>query len=288
MLAFFAENSAWAIVLALLVGLLVGSFLNVVILRLPVRLDWQWRQEAREVLGLPDVYEPKPAGLAIERSASPSCGHTLSAWENIPLLSFVLLRGKCSACKTAISWQYPLVELITGILFAVCIWRFGFSLQGGLACLFTAGLVALSGIDLRTTLLPDQITQPLLWLGLLISIVTVFVDPVSALLGAAFGYLSLWSVTKLFKLITGKEGMGAGDFKLLAVLGAWCGVNAILPIVFISSLVGAIIGGIWLATAGKHKDTQIPFGQYLAIAGWIQFISGTDFFALYMRWATGG
>ena len=288
MLAFFAENSGWAIALALMVGLLVGSFLNVVILRLPVRLDWAWRQEAREVLGLPDVYEPKPAGLAVERSACPSCGHTLNAWENVPLLSFLLLRGKCSACKTSISWQYPLVELITGVLFAVCIWRFGFSLQGGLACVFTAGLVALSGIDLRTTLLPDQITQPMLWLGLLISLITVFVDPVSALLGAAFGYLSLWSVTRLFKLLTGKDGMGAGDFKLLAVLGAWCGVNAILPIVFISSLVGAIIGGIWLATAGKHKDTQIPFGQYLAIAGWIQFISGTDFIALYMRWATGG
>lgn len=288
MLAFFAENSGWAIALALIVGLLVGSFLNVVILRLPVRLDWAWRQEAREVLGMPDVYEPKPAGLAVERSACPSCGHQLKAWENVPVLSFLLLRGKCSACKTAISWQYPLVELITGVLFAVCIWRFGFSLQGGLACVFTAGLIALSGIDLRTTLLPDQITQPLLWLGLLISLITVFVDPVSALLGAAFGYLCLWTVTKLFYLLTRKEGMGAGDFKLLAVLGAWCGVNAILPIVFISSLVGAIIGGIWLATAGKHKDTQIPFGQYLAIAGWIQFISGTDFIALYMRWATGG
>lgn len=288
MLAFFAENSLAAIALAFFIGLLVGSFLNVVILRLPVRLDWEWRQEARQVLGLPDVYEPKPSGLAIERSACPSCQHPLSAWENIPLLSFALLRGRCRACKTAISWQYPLVELITAVLFAVCIWRFGFSVQGGLACVFTAGLVALSGIDLRTTLLPDQITQPLLWLGLLISLVTVFVDPVSALLGAALGYLSLWVITKLFYLLTRKEGMGAGDFKLLAVLGAWCGVKALLPIVFISSLVGAIIGGIWLATAGKHKDTQIPFGQYLAIAGWIQFISGTDFIALYMRWATGG
>ncbi len=288
MLAFFAQNTSLAIALAGLLGLLVGSFLNVVILRLPPRLDWSWRQEAREILGIPDVYEPKPAGLAIERSACPSCQHPLSAWENIPLISFVVLRGKCSACKSSISWQYPLVELITAVLFAVCIWRFGFSLQGGLACVLTAGLIALSGIDLRTTLLPDQITQPLLWLGLLISLITVFVDPVSAILGAAAGYLSLWIVTKLFYLLTRKQGMGAGDFKLLAVLGAWCGVKAIFPIVFISSLVGAIIGSIWLATAGKHKDTQIPFGQYLAIAGWIQFISGTDFIALYMRWATGG
>jgi leader peptidase (prepilin peptidase) / N-methyltransferase len=283
-----ANNPALSIALGFLLGLLVGSFLNVVILRLPVRLEWAWRQEAREVLALPDVYEPKPPGLAVERSACPSCGHTLSAWENIPILSFVLLRGRCRACKTGISWQYPLLELVTGLLFAAVIWRFGVSVQGGFALLFTAGLVVLSGIDLRTTLLPDQITQPLLWLGMLISLVTVFVDPTSALLGAAAGYLSLWTVTKLFKLLTGKDGMGAGDFKLLAVLGAWCGVKAVLPILFLSSLVGAVIGGIWLATAGKHKDTQIPFGQYLAIAGWIQLMSGTDFIAMYMRWATGG
>lgn len=288
MLAFFAANGAVAVALALVLGLLVGSFLNVVILRLPVRLEWAWRQEAREILGQPDVYEPKPPGLAIERSACPKCGHPLSAWENIPLLSFVILRGKCRNCHTAISWQYPLVELLTGLLFAAVIWRYGVTLQGGMGLVLTAGLIALSGIDLRTTLLPDQITLPLLWLGLLISLVTVFVDPASALLGAAAGYLSLWFVTKLFYLLTRKEGMGAGDFKLLAVLGAWCGVKAVLPILFISSLVGAIIGGIWLATAGKHKDTQIPFGQYLAIAGWIQFISGADFIALYMRWATGG
>jgi leader peptidase (prepilin peptidase)/N-methyltransferase len=283
-----SQNLAATIALGFLFGLLVGSFLNVVILRLPVRLEWAWRQEAREILGQPDVYEPKPAGLAVERSACPTCGQTLSAWENIPLLSFILLRGKCHSCKSAISWQYPVVELLTGLLFAAVIWRYGFTLQGGLGLVFTAGLIALSGIDLRTTLLPDQITQPLLWLGLLISLVTVFVDPASALLGAAAGYLSLWTVTKLFKLLTGKDGMGAGDFKLLAVLGAWCGVKAVLPILFISSLVGAVIGGIWLLTAGKHKDTQIPFGQYLAIAGWIQFMSGTDFIALYMRWATGG
>jgi leader peptidase (prepilin peptidase)/N-methyltransferase len=148
-------------------------------------------------------------------------------------------------------------------------------------------LIALSGIDLRTTLLPDQIVMPLLWLGLLASLITLFVDPFSAILGAAVGYLSLWSVTKLFKLITGKDGMGAGDFKLLAVIGAWCGIKAILPVVLLSSFVGAIIGGIWLATAGKNRDTQIPFGQYLAIAGWIQFISGVDFLGLYLAWAAG-
>lgn len=288
MLEFLSENTSIALALIFFLGLLVGSFLNVVILRLPPRLEWYWRQEAREILSLPEVYDLKPAGLAVERSACPKCQHQLRAWENIPLLSFILLRGKCRSCQTPISIQYPLVELITGILFAICVWRFGVSLQGGLALVFTAALVALSGIDLRTGLLPDQITQPLLWLGLLASLYTVFIDPVSALLGASLGYLSLWVVTRLFKLITGKEGMGAGDFKLLAVMGAWCGVSAILPIIFLSSLVGAVIGVIWLKTSGKHKDTQIPFGQYLAIAGWIQFISGADFFALYMNWATGG
>ena len=287
MLAVLQANPALLIALTFGLGLLVGSFLNVVILRFPVRLEWAWRQEAREVLTLPEVYEPKPPGLVLSRSACPHCGHALSAWENIPLLSFLLLRGKCSACKTPISWQYPMVELITGILFALCVWRFGISLQLLFALPFTAALVVLSGIDLRTTLLPDQITQPLLWLGLLASLITLFVDPVSAILGAAVGYLCLWSVTRLFKLLTGKDGMGEGDFKLLAVIGAWCGIKAILPVLLLSSLVGAIIGGIWLTTAGKHRDTQIPFGQYLAIAGWIQFISGADFLGLYLSWATG-
>ena len=288
MLLFFAENAGLTIGLAFLLGLLVGSFLNVVILRLPPRLEWAWKQEAREILLISEVYEPKPAGLAVERSVCPKCAHQLSAWENIPLISFILLRGKCSQCKTAISWQYPIVELLTGILFAICIWRFGFTLPGALSLVFTSALIALSGIDLRTTLLPDQITQPLLWIGLLASLYTVYVDPVSALLGASIGYMSLWFVTQLFKLITGKVGMGAGDFKLLAVLGAWCGVKAIFPIILLSSFVGAIIGIIWLKTAGKHKDTQIPFGQYLAIAGWIQFISPVNFVTLYLNWAAGG
>lgn len=282
-----AQHPALAIGLVSAFGLLVGSFLNVVILRLPARMEWGWRQEAREILGQPEAYEPKPPGLVVSRSACPHCGHALSAWENIPLLSFLLLRGRCRACQAPISRQYPAVELVTGLLFAVCAWRFGISVELGFALAFTAALVALSGIDLRTTLLPDQIVLPLLWLGLLASLVTLFVDPVSAILGAAAGYLSLWSVTALFKLLTGKDGMGAGDFKLLAALGAWCGFKAVLPIILISSVVGAIIGSIWLATAGKHRDTQIPFGQYLAIAGWLQFISGVDLLGLYLGWALG-
>ena len=282
-----AQHPALAIGLVSAFGLLVGSFLNVVILRLPARMEWSWRQEAREILGQPEAYEPKPPGLVVSRSACPHCGHALAAWENIPLLSFLLLRGRCRACQAPISRQYPAVELITGLLFAACAWRFGISLELGFALAFTAALVALSGIDLRTTLLPDQIVLPLLWLGLLASLVTLFVDPVSAILGAAAGYLSLWSVTALFKLLTGKDGMGAGDFKLLAALGAWCGFKAVLPIILISSVVGAVIGSVWLATAGKHRDTQIPFGQYLAIAGWLQFISGVDLLGLYLGWALG-
>ena len=173
-------------------------------------------------------------------------------------------------------------------MFAACIWRFGAGWEGGLALVFTAILIALSGIDLRTQLLPDELTYPLLWLGLLASIVTMFVDPVSAIVGAAVGYLSLWSVYWLFKLATGKEGMGYGDFKLLAALGAWCGIKAILPILLLSSLVGAVIGTIWLISKGRDRATPIPFGPYLAIAGWLQFISGADWLGIYVRWALQG
>jgi leader peptidase (prepilin peptidase)/N-methyltransferase len=264
-------------------GLLVGSFLNVVILRLPKRLEWEWKRDARELLELPEAYEPAPAGIVVESSHCPHCGHKLAAWENVPLLSFVLLRGKCRACGARISWQYPLVELLTGLLFAACVWRFGVGVAGALSLCFTAALVALAGIDLRTTLLPDAITLPLLWLGLLASLVTVFVDPVQSLLGAAFGYLSLWSVYWLFKLVTGKEGMGAGDFKLLAALGAWCGVASLLGILLVSSAVGAVVGGAWLLLRGKDRSTQIPFGPYLAIAGWLQFYFQFDLLGFVLR-----
>ena len=280
-----AQHPALAIGLVSVFGLLVGSFLNVVILRLPARMEWSWRQEAREILGQPEAYEPKPPGLVVSRSACPHCGHALAAWENIPLLSFLLLRGRCRACQAPISRQYPAVELITGLLFAACAWRFGISLELGFALAFTAALVALSGIDLRTTLLPDQIVLPLLWLGLLASLVTLFVDPVSAILGAAAGYLSLWSVTALFKLLTGKDGMGAGDFKLLAALGAWMGLKGVLPTILLSSVVGAIIGSIWLATQGRDRASPIPFGPYLAIAGWLVFMWGDQMIGGYMRLA---
>jgi len=277
-----------AVAAAMLFGLLVGSFLNVVILRLPKRLEWQWRQDSREILGQAEAYDPAPPGIVVESSHCPKCGHKLAHWENIPLLSFLALRGKCRACGTAISWQSPLVELATGLMFAVCVWHFGLGWQAGLGMVLSAFLVALSGIDLRTTLLPDELTYPLLWLGLLASLVPVFVDPASAILGAAAGYLSLWTVYWAFKLLTGKEGMGYGDFKLLAALGAWCGIKAILPILLISSLVGAIVGSAWLLLAGRDRNTQIPFGPYLAIAGWIQFVFGAGLFDAYLAWATPG
>jgi leader peptidase (prepilin peptidase)/N-methyltransferase len=280
------QSAPLSVAAALLLGLLVGSFLNVVILRLPPRLEWEWRRDSREFLGLEAGGDPEPPGLVFARSGCPRCGRQLAAWENIPVLSFVLLRGRCHGCRTPISWQYPVVELATGLMFAACIWRYGPTAAGGLGLVFSAMLVAMSGIDLRTTLLPDQLTLPLLWLGLLASLVTVYVDPVSAILGATAGYLSLWSVTRVFKWVTGKDGMGAGDFKLLAALGAWCGIKAILPIILLSSLVGAIIGSLWLLLKGKDRDTQIPFGQYLAAAGWIQFISGMDLFGAYLDWAT--
>ena len=276
-------NPTAAFTAALVIGLLVGSFINVVILRLPARLEWQWKQDAHELLGQ-TAYEPAPPGIVVESSHCPKCGHKLAAWENLPLLSFLLLRGRCRACKTPISWQYPMVELMTGLLFAACVWRFGATNEAFMAMVFTGILVAAAGVDLRTTWLPDQLTLPLLWIGLLVSTITMFVDPVSSIFGAAAGYLSLWLVYQGFKLATGKEGMGFGDFKLLAALGAWCGLKAILSILLISSLVGAVIGSIFLLVRRKDRSTQLPFGPYLAIAGWLVFVTHVDLLDMYIRW----
>lgn len=266
-------------------GLLVGSFLNVVILRLPRRLEWQWKREAREILEIPDLYEPPPPGVVVERSHCPHCGHQLAWYENIPLLSWLALGGKCRSCRAPISLQYPLVELLTGLLFLACVWRFGFGWKGFGALLFTGYLVALAGIDLRTRLLPDQLTLPLLWLGLVAAMEHLYVQPKPAVLGVMAGYLSLWSVYWLFKQLTGKEGMGHGDFKLLAAIGAWTGLSGVLPTILLSSLVGAVVGSLWLAAKGRDKATPIPFGPYLAIAGWISFIWGNDLVRLYLHWA---
>ncbi|MCX7556246.1 A24 family peptidase [Xanthomonadaceae bacterium JHOS43] len=310
------EYPALAIASAAALGLLVGSFLNVVILRLPLRMQWQWERDAREVLGFNPGAEPgrsgvhsrhdasdadadtamsdspsrhettmpaPPPGIVVERSHCPKCGHAITALENIPLLSFIALGGKCRGCKAKISWQYPAVEALTGVLFALIVWRFGVTWEAGALLVVTGFLVAMSGIDARTTLLPDVLTLPLLWFGLLLSLVPLFVTPVDAILGAAVGYLSLWSVYWGFKLLTGKEGMGYGDFKLLAAIGAFCGWKAILPVVLMSSIIGAIVGVLLIAIQGRDRATPIPFGPYLAAAGWVQMFHGGDLLDAYLR-----
>lgn len=258
-------------------GLLVGSFLNVVILRLPRRLEHEWLSQAREFLGQVETDDSEaPPGLVFEESHCPQCKHSLSVLDNIPVLSFLILRGRCRYCRTPISWQYPLVELISGVACATLAWKFGFGwpLLAGLA--FTWTLIAASGIDARTQLLPDQLTLPLLWLGLLLSLVPIFVDAPASIIGAAVGWVSLWSLYWGFKLLTGKEGMGYGDFKLLAALGAWMGAFALLPIMLLSSLIGAIVGSITLAAQGKGRGTPIPFGPFIAAAGWVWFVVGGE------------
>lgn len=266
-------------------GLLLGSFLNVVILRLPKRMEWQWKRDAREILEEPDLYEPAPPGIVVEPSHCPHCKHRLSWYENIPLLSWLLQRGKCRHCGAPISIQYPLVELLTSLLALACVARFGFGWQGFGAIVFTCFLIALAGIDLRTRLLPDALTLPLMWLGLIASMDGLYLPAKQALIGAAAGYAILWSVWWLFKQLTGKEGMGHGDFKLLAALGAWCGWHGLLPIILISSLVGAVVGSVWLAAKGRDRATPIPFGPYLAVAGWLVFFWGDAMVDAYLRLA---
>jgi leader peptidase (prepilin peptidase) / N-methyltransferase len=271
------------IALAGVLGLLVGSFLNVVILRLPARMAAAWRQEARDVLELQADATPLPPGIVREPSHCPHCKHPLSALDNIPLFGWLLLRGRCRYCQAKISIQYPLVELLSGVLSAVIVWKFGpsWAALAGLALTWT--LIALSGIDFRTQLLPDQLTFPLLWLGLLLSLLPMFVTAPASILAAAIGYLSLWSVYWAFKLLTGKEGMGHGDFKLLAALGAWMGPVALLPIILLSSLIGALVGGTLIALRKHEREIPMPFGPFIAAAGWVWFVAGSDLLQGYMQ-----
>lgn len=282
-MAFLDQNLALGFPAAAALGLVVGSFINVVILRLPRRMEWQWKRDAREILEQPEIYDPPPPGIAIEPSHCPHCKTRLRWYENIPLLSWLVQGGKCRHCGAGISLQYPLVELLTMLLTLACVWRFGFGWQGFGAMLFTWFLVAASGIDFRTQLLPDSLTLPLMWLGFIAAHERLFVEPKTALAGAMVGYGSLWLVWWLFKQLTGKEGMGHGDFKLLAAIGAWCGLKGILPTILLSSLVGAIIGSIWLVAKGRDKATPLPFGPYLAIAGWVVFMWGDVLIGQYMR-----
>jgi len=255
-----------------ILGLLIGSFLNVVILRLPPRMEWAWKQEARDFLDLQESQESKPLGLVVEGSRCPHCSHALSWWENLPVVSYLLLRGKCRSCKTRISPQYPLVEALTSVLFVGCGLAFGPSYYLLATLVLVALLVAASGIDFRTTLLPDTLVFPMLWLGLAVAAMGLpgSIAPSQAIWGALVGYLSLWGVYWAFKLLTGKEGMGYGDFKLLAALGAWCGVESLLSLVLISTIAGSVIGGLSILIQGRDKATQFPFGPYLAIGGLVE------------------
>lgn len=274
---------------AAILGLLVGSFLNVVILRFPPRMEFAWRREAASILeaDLKPEFElgAEPPSLVWEPSHCPKCSFRLQPWHNIPVLSYMFLRGRCSGCKTPISPMYPMVEAFTAALSVLVIWHFGPSLQGFFALILTWTLIAASGIDARTQFLPDEFTLGLLWLGLIASLVPIFVSPKDAILGAIFGYFSLWSVYQLYKLVRGVEGMGFGDFKLLAALGAWTGWQKLLLIVLLSALVGTIFA-LARMLVGKHKQEQpLPFGPFLAAAGWVALLYGEPLIHGYLRFS---
>lgn len=268
---------------ALVLGLLVGSFINVLAWRLPKMLEQDWQAQARELLGLPAPAKGPVYNLMLPRSHCPHCQHPLRAWENIPLLSYLALRGKCSQCKTAISLRYPLTELTSAVLSGVVAWHYGLSPQVGWMLLLTWGLLGICLIDLKHQIVPDVLVLPLLWLGLLLNTFDIFTSLTQAVWGAALGYLSLWSIFWLFKLLTGKDGMGYGDFKLLALFGAWGGM-AILPLtIVLSSLLGAMVGLVLLALRRAQTSTPIPFAPYLAIAGWIALLWGGQMADFYWQ-----
>jgi leader peptidase (prepilin peptidase)/N-methyltransferase len=268
-------------------GLCVGSFLNVVIHRMPLILEQQWKADARAMLDMPEAEgeDGKPLTLSRPRSRCPACAHQIRWYENLPLLSWLFLRGKCSACGARISVRYPLVELTTALLFAACGWRFGHQASTLLWCGFVAVLVAAAMIDWDTTLLPDDLTLPLMWAGLIVSALGWNLPIKDALWGAVSGYLSLWSVYWLFKKATGKEGMGYGDFKLLAALGAWLGWTMILPIVLASSIIGAVIGIGMKLTGQLREGVYVPYGPFLAGAGLVVTMAGSRSVMQWLGWA---
>ena len=272
MFAQFADPAAFALVVGLL-GLMVGSFLNVVIHRLPIMMERDWAAQCAELRG--ETHSPgESLSLARPRSRCPKCGRAISALENIPVFSWLMLGGKCRGCKAPISFRYPLTEALTGLVFAYSAWHFGFGAAALGALVLAAALIALTGIDFDTQLLPDDITLPLLWIGLAFNYFNKFTDLHSAISGAMLGYLALWSVYWAFKLTTGKEGMGYGDFKLLAALGAWFGWQMLPLIILLSSLVGAVVGISLMVFARHGRNVPIPFGPYLAAAGLIALFWG--------------
>ena len=295
------SNTTW-IVFVFLFSLLIGSFLNVVIHRVPIMLEREWRAQAEQIVaqqasgaeGLPPALAPAasshaPYNLFIPRSACPGCGAMITAAQNIPVISWLILRGKCAKCGNPISIRYPIVELSTAILSALVAWKFGFVWYTGAALVLTWMLVALTVIDIDHQLLPDNMTLPLMWLGLLLSLAATIpsiglpIDPRSSIIGAVAGYLSLWSVFHLFKLLTGKEGMGYGDFKLFAAFGAWFGWQMLPLIIMLSAFAGAAIGIGLIVIRGRDRNIPIPFGPYLAVAGWIALMWGDRLVDSYLR-----
>ena len=266
-----------------LLGLCVGSFLNVVIHRLPMILERGWKRDSAEMLGV-KIDEPAAITLSAPRSRCPSCGHAIAWHENIPVLSYLRLRGRCSACKARISARYPTVEILSALLFAAVGWHFGAQPLTLLWCGFAAALIALAGIDWDTTLLPDNLTLPLLWAGLVGAALGWTIPLTAALWGAVAGYVSLWAVYWLFKLTTGKEGMGYGDFKLLAALGAWLGAPMILPIVLAASVLGAVVGIAMKLSDALREGRYVPFGPFLAGAGVVVMLAGPSRVLDWLGW----
>lgn len=282
----FSTYPALFIATAAIISLLVGSFLNVVIYRLPIMMEREWQQEYQAYFS-PDksTAAAEQFNLAVPRSRCPKCQSAIKAYDNIPVLSWLMLGGKCRSCKAPISARYPAIEALTALLSATVAWQLGFGLPALLLIVVTWVLVALTFIDIDKMLLPDQLTLPLLWLALLFSLTdSAMVNPAQAIVGAACGYLSLWSVYWLFKLLTGKEGMGYGDFKLMAIFGALLGWQQLPLIILLSSVVGAVIGILLLSIQGKDKATPIPFGPYIAAAGWIALLWGEQLTNAYLRY----
>ncbi len=281
----------FSITFTLAVGLMVGSFLNVVIYRLPVHMIAEWLEMARDVMleyaKVDEKHLPLPStekfNIAFPASHCPKCKAPIKPWHNIPVISYLfLLKGKCHACKDKISPRYPIIEAVTGLLSVFVVYKFGLTWESALVLLFTWSLIVLTMIDIDKQLLPDDITLPLMWIGLLANISGLFTDVSSAVIGAVAGYMTLWCVYWLFKILTKKEGMGYGDFKLLAALGAWMGWQALPLIIILSSMVGAVIGIAGIIIMGKDKSKPMPFGPYLAIAGWIAFFWGDVISAAYL------
>jgi leader peptidase (prepilin peptidase) / N-methyltransferase len=282
----YLNQNSWIFQLfVFLLGLSIGSFLNVVIYRLPKIMETQWNRDCREHLGQTLEAEEKAFNLSQPSSHCPTCNHKIRPWENIPVVSWLILKGRCSNCHNPISPRYPIIETATGLFSLAVAYHFGLNWSALAALFLTWALIALSMIDFDVQLLPDNITLPYLWLGLLLSLAAIFTDPESAIIGAVAGYLSLWSVYQLFKQLTGKEGMGYGDFKLLAMLGAWLGWQYLPQIILLSALVGATIGVALIVLRGRDRNIPIPFGPYLAAAGWISLMWGEKLNQLYLHWS---